>query len=882
MKDRPSLPSALDFRALFESAPDLYLVLTPGLTILAASDTYLRATMTVREKIVGLGLFEVFPDNPDDPTATGIKNLRASLDRVLENRTSDAMPVDKYDIRRPESEGGGFEERYWSPVNSAVLGERGEILFVIHRIEDVSEFARIEDVTEFARIKQERLEQHKATLELRDQVDQIESEVFRRAQELHEANRQLRDANEALSRKDEDQERVKAAIQRASNESETRVQARTAAELETAVSSLRTEVVARKRAVGALAASEQSYRLLFESIPHPMWVYDVDTLGFLAVNDATVAHYGYSAEELLSMTILEIEPPDDIPVVLEAVQPHSPDDVATQVVRRHRKRDGTLIDVEDISREVVLGGRRARLVLATDITSRKRQEEALRENEERYRTVTEAASDTIITIDEDSIILFVNSAAEQAFGYTTKELLGQNLTMLIPGHLRVIHHAGVARDAANGKKRMAWNATELSGLHKSGREVPLEVSFGEFMRNGRRFFTGIVRDNTERERLHSQLRQSQKMEAIGELAGGIAHDFNNLLTVISGYSELALTTSDIDDKLRHHLNQISEAGKRARLLVAQLLAFSRKQLLQPRVLDLNEVVSNTHQMLGRLIGEDIDLVSIPRPGLGHVLADAGQIEQIILNLSVNARDAMPSGGKLTIETDNVELDENYARNHAEVFPGRYVLMAVSDTGYGIDAATRAHIFEPFFTTKSLGKGTGLGLSTVYGIVKQSSGHIWLYSEPGKGTTFKVYLPRVDEPVETSEALIPSAESLRGSETLLLAEDEEAVRKLARSVLELYGYNVLEAPSSAEAIDLLKKTANIALLITDVVMPQMSGKELAANAGTLSPETRILYLSGYTDIAIFHHGVLEGGESFLAKPFTKEGLARKVREVLDQT
>lgn len=873
MKDRSSFVSALDFQTLFESAPDLYLVLNPDLTILAASDAYLRATMTERETIVGLGLFEVFPDNPDDPSATGVKNLRASLDRVFAKRTSDAMAVDKYDIRRPESEGGTFEKRYWSPVNSLVLGDGGEILYVIHRVEDV---------TEFVRLKQQRLEQHEFTMELRNRVDQMEAEVFLRAQELHDANRQLREANEALSRKDEDRERIEAALRSASKEIETRVQERTAAELEAAVSNLHSEVVARKRAVGALAASEQSYRLLFESIPHPMWVYDVETLAFLAVNDAAVAHYGYSAEEFLSMTILDIGPPDEIPVVLKAVQALSPEEITTQVFRRHRRRDGTLIDVEDISREVVLGGRRARLVLATDITNRKRQEEALRESEERYRTVTEAASDTIITIDEDSTILFVNRAAEEAFGYTTQEMLGQKLTMLIPGHLNSVHQAGGARYVATGKKHIAWNATELPGLHKTGREIPLEVSFGEFMRNGRRFFTGIARDNTEREQLHSQLRQSQKMEAIGQLAGGVAHDFNNLLTVISGYCELALTTADIDDKLRHHLDQISEAGKRARLLVAQLLAFSRKQLLQPRVLDLNEVVANTHQMLRRLIGEDIDLVSIPRPGLGHVLADAGQIEQIILNLSVNARDAMPAGGKLTIETDNVELDENYARKHAEVFPGRYVLVAVSDTGYGMDAATRARIFEPFFTTKSLGKGTGLGLSTVYGIVKQSGGHIWLYSEPGKGTTFKVYLPRVDEAVETSEALVEHAESLRGSETLLLTEDEEAVRRLARSVLEMYGYNVLEAASGAEAIELLKQTGNIALLITDVVMPQMSGKELAANAGRVSPKMRVLYLSGYADNAIFHHGVLEEGVSFLAKPFTQEGLARKVRQVLDQT
>ena len=297
------------------------------------------------------------------------------------------------------------------------------------------------------------------------------------------------------------------------------------------------------------------------------------------------------------------------------------------------------------------------------------------------------------------------------------------------------------------------------------------------------------------------------------------------------------------------------------------------------MLDLNEVIIGTHNMLRRVIGEDIDLVSITRPGLGCVLADAGQIGQIILNLAVNARDAMPGGGKLTIETGNLELDAEYARSHAEVVPGPYVLLAVSDTGHGMDAQTQAHIFEPFFTTKKVGKGTGLGLSTVYGIVKQSGGHIWLYSEPGKGATFKVYLPRVDQPVEEKRTIIP-AESLRGLETVLLAEDEDGVRELTRKVLERYGYHVLVAASGQEAVAIAHRTANIALLITDVVMPKMSGTELAAILRTKNPQLPTLYLSGYTENAIVHHGVLDHGVAFLPKPFTPEGLARKVREVLD--
>jgi len=388
-------------------------------------------------------------------------------------------------------------------------------------------------------------------------------------------------------------------------------------------------------------------------------------------------------------------------------------------------------------------------------------------------------------------------------------------------------------------------------------------------------------EKAERKRLEEQFRQAQKIESIGQLTGGIAHDFNNLLTVIMGYSELMLNSLPSDAPLRDHVEQIKEAGKRASLLTQQLLAFSRKQVLQPRVLDLNAVLTNLDRMLQRLIGEDINLVTVPAPGLGRVHADPGQIEQVIMNLAVNARDAMPQGGKLTIETANVELDDAYAHEHISVKPGPYVMVAVSDTGCGMDTETKARLFEPFFTTKEPGKGTGLGLSTVYGIVKQSDGNIWVYSEPGRGTTFKIYLPVVEGMVETVEPGAVHTKSVRGSETILLVEDENSVRRLAHSILRANGYTVLEARQSKEALLLSgQHEGPIHLMVTDIVMPGMSGRDLAERLKPSRPNMQVLFMSGYTDKAIVHHGELDPGTAFLQKPFTPEALARKVREVLD--
>ncbi len=398
-----------------------------------------------------------------------------------------------------------------------------------------------------------------------------------------------------------------------------------------------------------------------------------------------------------------------------------------------------------------------------------------------------------------------------------------------------------------------------------------------------KFVVGIISDITERKNLEEQLLHSVKMEAIGRLAGGIAHDFNNLMTSVIGYSDLTLMRIGTDDPLRRGIEQIRKAGQSAAALTNQLLVFSRKQVLQPKVLDLNCVIADIEKMLRRVIGEDIIVVSELSPGLRRVMGDPGQIEQVIMNLAVNARDAMPLGGKLTIETQNRYLDEAYAQQHVDVQPGDYVMLAVSDSGIGMNEETRSHIFEPFFTTKEKGKGTGLGLATVYGIVRQSGGHIWVYSEPGQGTCFKVYLPRVDADSGRPNRGPVNCEVVRGkSETILLVEDDDCVRDLASTCLRVSGYMILVARNGEEALRIFKENEqSILMLITDVVMPGVSGRDLAQIMRPLSPGLKVLYMSGYTDDAIVQHGVLEAGVNFLQKPFTLEALASKVRQVFDE-
>ncbi len=649
----PSSPTP-DFQSLFQSVPNLYLVLTPFFRIVAVSDAYLRATLTKREEILGRGIFEVFPDNPKDPEATGVRNLRSSLERVLQYKVADTMAVQKYDIRKPDAEGGGFEERYWSPVNSPVLGPDGEVTYIIHSVADV---------TEIVRLKQQGFDQQNLVEELR---------------------------------------------------------------------------------------TEERFRKAFNANPEPITIVTVSDGRYIDVNESFLRVTGYRREEVIGRTSLELgfwNRPEDRAKLIEILD-----------------KQGSIRDLE---------------------------------------------------------ISFRTKSGEQRTGLDSAEII--------------------------------------------------EVA-------GQKCMFAIFKDITEHKILEKQLRQAAKMEAIGQLSGGIAHDFNNLLGVIIGYCEILEDQLPPNNSLRKDCEQIKKAGERAASLTRQLLAFSRQQVLEPRIMNLNATVLELEKMLRRLIGEDIDLRTALDSSLGSVKADCGQIEQIIMNLVVNARDAMPQGGRLTIETANVELDKDYDGRHPQQQPGPYVLLSVSDTGIGMDAETQARIFDPFFTTKELGKGTGLGLSTVYGVVRQSGGHIWVYSELRHGTTFKIYLPRVDKAAIAEKRSVGVTRALRGAETILLVEDEEPLRVLTRRFLIESGYTVLDAEHPENAIQIAQQHSGpIHLLLTDVVMPGMNGRTLVERLAQIRPQLRIVYMSGYSGFT--HRELLDSEANLLPKPFTRESLLRKLHEVL---
>jgi PAS domain S-box-containing protein len=552
-----------------------------------------------------------------------------------------------------------------------------------------------------------------------------------------------------------------------------------------------------------------------------------------------------------------------------------------------KTKDKKLIDVEFVSNAYLVDGKKVIQCNIRNITERKQAEEALGRSEKKFYELFNEAPVGYFEYDHQGRIDSVNRTVLEMLGYKIGEMVGQPVWKFVVEEDEVRHQilaklAGTVPPA---------QGLELTYRRKDGTTCPALIE-DRLLKDPKGKIIGMrstIQDITERKRmekekaiLEEQLLQSQKMEAMGRLAGGIAHDFNNLLTIIKGYSQLSLLDLKKGDPKGKGIEEIQKATQRASDLIRQLLAFSRRQVMEMKVIDLNSLLRDLDKMLRRVIGEDIVLVTLLAEDLGRVKADPGQMEQVLMNLVVNSRDAMPSGGKLTIETANVQLDEEYTRMHLEVSPGRYVVLSVSDTGMGMTPEVKERIFEPFFTTKGNEKGTGLGLSTAYGIVKQSGGDILVYSESGKGTTFKIYLPCVEGPLEEWRERVVEGEMPHGEETILVVEDNDEVRQLAMQVLERQGYRVLEAANGNETLRVCKEYKDkIHLMVSDVVMPGMSGRELAEQIKSLHPEIKVLYTSGYADERIVHYGVLREGVNYIQKPFTMEGLARKVREVIDK-
>ncbi len=502
--------------------------------------------------------------------------------------------------------------------------------------------------------------------------------------------------------------------------------------------------------------------------------------------------------------------------------------------------------------------------------------------EERFRILVETSPAGIIIADESGRISDLNAQIERMFGYAREELLGQTVDVLLPERLREMHEKhrfGYARDP---RVRPMGLGLELFARRKDGSEFPVEVSLGPLAMHGETLVSATIVDITARKKMEEQMRLSQRMEAIGKLAGGVAHDFNNMLAVILGCCDFVAEAIPREQAAAKKVDLIKQAAASAADLTRQLLAFSRQQILQPRVLDLAEIVRRVEGLLARLIGENIRLSVSTEEPLGQIKADPGQIEQVLVNLAANARDAMPQGGSLNIEARNADLDESYSREHQQVVPGPYVMLSVEDTGCGMDQKTQARIFDPFFTTKELGKGTGLGLATVYGIVKQSGGYIWVYSELGHGTVFKVYLPRVDQAASVNKPSPAELKAPEGCETILIAEDSESLREIAGEYLESLGYTVLIGESGKEALQRAEEFGRpIHLLLTDVVMPEMSGPQLAAQMSARFPGLKIIYTSGYTDDIVARQGILDPGVAFIQKPYRPKALARKIREILNE-
>jgi PAS domain S-box-containing protein len=648
-------------------------------------------------------------------------------------------------------------------------------------------------------------------------------------------------------------------------------------------------VTERRQAEAALEKSEESFRALIENAVDLIVVVEPDGTGKY-VSPSVERMLGFQPEEIVGRNIADFVHPDDLDAALGAIAAslQTPGVADQPSELRVRHKDGCFRTIEVIGNNLQDSpGVSGIVVNARDITERRQAEEMLRASEDRYQALVNLSPDAIV-VNVRGKFVFANPAAARLLGADSpREIVGKDILELIYPDDRELVGERTAQVLAGSMLTSA----EIKFMRLDGSPVQVEATAARIEFDGSPATQVVARDITERKQAEEalrqteeQLRQSQKMEAVGQLAGGIAHDFNNLLTAIIGYSDMILASgaSSFDD-VRPDVEEIKHAGERASALTKQILAFSRRQALQPEVVSLNEVLAGMEPLLRRTLGEDIDLVTALHPDLGQAKADVHQFEQVLMNLAVNARDAMPHGGHLTLGTGNVELDEEYCCTHPYAEPGSYVMLAVSDTGIGMDEATLEHIFEPFFTTKGPGEGTGLGLATVYGIVKQSGGSVSVYSEPGKGTSFKIYLPRVDASIKARSTAPVGSGLTGGQETILVVEDEPGVRDLVARILKGIGYELIITANSDEALSILEdSTCSVDMLLTDVVLRgAMQGNELAQAVGLLYPHLPVLYMSGYARDAIVHSGRLDEGVNYLEKPFTPDGLAHRVREVLDR-
>jgi len=658
-------------------------------------------------------------------------------------------------------------------------------------------------------------------------------------------------------------------------------------ELEQMVKELKEEDRKRKRVEEQTKQLQEYLQLQFDRMPIGAITWDTK-FQVQSWNPAAERIFGFTAKEALGKHAYDLVVPKEAQSQV--------DDIWRRLLKGDQTAHNTNENITQDGRTIICQWSNTPLreadgtvvgVLSTvqDITERKQAEAKLKASEARFRQLIETMNEGLAVTNKDLLLTFMNERFCAMLGYSHNELIGHRLNEFIHEDFQEVieNQRSTRKKGVTAPYELAWR--------KKGGEIIYTLVSPRALFGGQGNYQGslgVLTDITDHKRaeqqmlsLQTQLQQSQKMEAIGQLAGGVAHDFNNLLTVISGQSQLSLRRLRETDPLRESLKEIERAADRAANLTRQLLAFSRRQILEMKVINLNIIVSDLEKMLKRIIGEDLGLTTILADDLGLVKVDPGQIEQVVMNLAVNAKDAMPQGGKLILETANAELDEEYVCSHAGMTPGAYIMFSITDTGTGMTKEVREQIFDPFFTTKEKGKGTGLGLSTVYGIVKQSGGDIYVYSEPNKGTTFKIYLPRVFEPSE--ELKREAGEELpRGTETVLVVEDDGSVREVAVNILRMQGYKVLEATGGEEALIICEKEKNpIHLILTDILMPHMTGPQLIRQLKQVRQDLKVLYMTGYTDESVVHQGILEKGVKLIHKPFTIKKMARKVREVLDK-